>query len=72
MVKRKWVERGHFRSADDVDDAATATGAEFDSAWDQREQGVVAATADAGTRWNGFRLADDDLAGIDEVGRRTA
>ena len=50
-------------SSNDVDDAATAAGAEFDGSRGQCEQGVVAATANAGARVEvGAALADDDLA----------
>ncbi|KNH16163.1 hypothetical protein ACU18_14595 [Arthrobacter sp. ZBG10] len=51
-------------SSNDVDDATTAAGAEFNGSRGQREQGVVAAAAYAGTRVEvGAALADDDLAG---------
>jgi hypothetical protein len=48
--------------ADDVDDAATAAGAELDVARREGEQGVVTATADvvAGVEVRAV-LADDDL-----------
>ena len=52
----------------DVDDAAAAAGAELDLARDQREQGVVAAATDAVARVEvGAALADDDLAGVDQL-----
>src|SRR6478609_3038961 len=50
-------------SSNDVDDATTAAGAELNGARGQCEQGVVAATANAGARVEvGATLADDDLA----------
>ena len=50
-------------SSNDVHDATTAAGAEFDSSRGQCEQGVVAAAANAGARVEvGATLADDDLA----------
>ena len=53
---------------DDVDDPATATGAELDRAGDEREQRVVAAAADAVAGVEvGAALADDDLAGVDDL-----
>ena len=53
---------------DDVDDLAAALGAELDRAGDEREQRVVAATADAlaGVEVRAA-LADDDLAGVDDL-----
>src|SRR5262245_42546834 len=59
---------GLLTGRDDVDDAATATGAELDVARDQREQGVVATATDARARVEvGAALADDDLAGVDQL-----
>ena len=53
---------------DDVDDPAAAAGAELDRAGDEREQRVVAATADAVAGVEvGAALADDDLAGVDDL-----
>ena len=53
---------------DDVDDPAAAAGAELDVPADEREQRVVVATADAGAGVEvGAALADDDLAGVDEL-----
>src|SRR4051812_32021688 len=50
----------------DVHDATAAEGAELDGTGVQGEQGVVTATADAGTRVEvGAALADEDLAGVD-------
>ena len=51
-------------SSNDVDDATTAAGTEFNGARGQCEQGVVAAAAYAGARVEvGAALADDDFAG---------
>ena len=53
---------------DDVDDPAAAAGAELDGAGDEREQRVVAAAADAVAGVEvGAALADDDLAGVDQL-----
>src|SRR3954466_10398515 len=52
----------------DIDDAASTSGAELHVAGDQREQRVVAATAHAGAGVEvRAALADDDLAGVDEL-----
>ena len=53
---------------DDVDDAATPAAAELDRAGDEGEQGVVTAATDvqAGVEV-GAALADDDLAGVDDL-----
>src|SRR2546421_11437473 len=53
---------------DDVDDAATATRTELDRTSGEREQRVVAATADvdAGVEVSAT-LANDDLAGADDL-----
>ena len=58
---------------DDVDDPTTPAAAELDGTGDEREQRVVTAAADveAGVEV-GAALADDDLAGVDEPGRRSA
>src|SRR4029079_2905384 len=56
------------RGRDDVDDAATAPGAELHRALGEREQRVVAATADQVARVEvRTPLADDDLAGVDQL-----
>src|SRR3954447_24049009 len=53
---------------DDVHDAATAARAELDGTADEREQRVVTAAADAAARVEvGATLADDDLAGVDDL-----
>src|SRR5262245_39414368 len=53
---------------DDVHDPAAAPGAELHGAGRQREQRVVAATADVRTGVEvGAALADDDLAGADDL-----
>jgi len=50
----------------DVDHAATTSGAELDTAFDQGEQGVILAATNTGTGVEvGATLADDDLACID-------
>ena len=62
---------GASLAGNDVDHAATATGAELDRAGLQGEQGVVATAAHAGARGEvGAPLADDDLAGAVEFGTR--
>src|ERR1700712_940975 len=55
-------------TGNDVDDLAAALLAELDRTGRQREQGVVATTADvdAGVEV-GAALADDDLAGLDDL-----
>ena len=59
---------GRLGGRDDVDDAAAAPGAELDRAGDEREQRVVAAAADVVTGVEvGAALADDDLAGVDDL-----
>src|SRR4051812_28287757 len=57
-----------FGGRHDVDDLATAASAELHRAGLEREQGVVAATADvlAGVEV-GAALADEDLAGLDDL-----
>src|SRR6478672_4894281 len=63
------VETG-LTGGDDVHRAALlrALGRELDLAVDQREQGVVAAKADAHARMElGATLADDDVAGFDRL-----
>ena len=53
---------------DDVHGLAAALGAELDRTRDEREQRVVAATADAVAGVEvGAALADDDLAGVDDL-----
>ena len=53
---------------DDVDDLAPTLRAELDVARDEREQRVVAATADAVTGVEvRAALADEDLARVDEL-----
>src|SRR5690349_7550524 len=55
-------------AGDDVDHATTAAGAELDGAGLQGEQGVVATTTHAGARVEvRAALADDDLAGADDL-----
>src|SRR5690606_39030847 len=59
---------GLLRNRDNTDGAALlrTLGRELDLAVDQREQGVVAAEADAHARMElGAALADDDVAGLD-------
>src|SRR3954468_7157251 len=52
----------------DIDDPASTPGAELHVAGDQRKQGVVAATTDAGAGVEvRAALADDDLAGVDQL-----
>src|SRR6188508_1249809 len=66
---REWSEgSSSVRSGNDVDDPAPAAGAELDGALGEREQGVVTAApdVDAGVEV-GPALADDDLAGVDDL-----
>ena len=52
----------------DVDDPATAEGTELDVTGSGGEQGVVVATTDVAARVEvGAALADDDLAGLDDL-----
>src|SRR6478672_1015259 len=60
--------RREASGADDVDDLAAALAAELDRARREGEQGVVTATADVGAGVEvGAALADDDLAGLDDL-----
>src|SRR5699024_8045244 len=53
---------------DDVDDPAAPAGAELHRARGEREQRVVATAADVGAGVEvGAALADDDLAGVDDL-----
>src|SRR5690242_19756671 len=60
--------RALLADRDDVDDATPPLGAELHVALDEREQGVVTAATDAVARVEvRAALADDDLAGVDEL-----
>src|SRR4051794_20128109 len=68
----RWIRIRRLGSSlprrDDVDHAAATLGAELHVARDEREQGVVTATADAGAGVEvGAALPDDDLAGVDQL-----
>ena len=62
------LEAGVLLRWNDVDDAASATGSELNRTSGEREQGVVAAASDvtAGVEV-GAALANDDLAGVDDL-----
>src|SRR6195952_824387 len=67
----RWIRirlRSSLPRRNDVDDATAPLGAELHVARDQREQGVVLATADAAAGVEvSAALAHDDLAGVDEL-----
>jgi hypothetical protein len=57
---------------DDVDDAASATGSELNRASGESEQGVVATSSNVAAGVEvGAALADDDLAGVDDLAAET-
>ena len=63
-----WCSEGSGLGEHDVDDPAVAAGAEPDVAGGLGEQGVVVAAADVGAGVEvGAALADEDLAGLDEL-----
>src|SRR5690606_37101756 len=67
-LRRSFRWPGASLAGDDVDDLATTTGAERDGTGSQCEQGVVATATAARTRVEArAALADDDLAGADDL-----
>ncbi len=67
---RPWLRSGF---GNDTDDATTAGSAELHAARAEREEGVIASATDVRARVEvRAALADDDLTGIDDAGRRSA